>query len=143
GGNTKLLQSLADTTWGVKGFMPYEADRVLSAGAALELWMLNGAGSVGIDNASVAIRASGTADFTNRKKASERLPLRVHVNLSYVFDNSGALVEDEEAARNRRVTRIERFGLNINRVDQFVPAIGIEGVFKYVNPFLEWSVDVP
>src|SRR5690606_34931390 len=48
GGNTKLLQSLADTTWGVKGFMPYEADRVLSAGAALELWMLNGAGSVGI-----------------------------------------------------------------------------------------------
>ncbi len=143
GGNTKLLQSLADTTWGVKGFMPHRPDRVLSAGGALELWMLNGAGSVGIDNASVAVRALGTADFTNRSKASERLPLRVHVNLSYVFDNSGALVEDEEAVRNRRVTRIERFGLNINRVDQFVPAIGVEGVFEYVNPFLEWSVDVP
>lgn len=142
-GKPVLLQTLADTTWGVKGFMPYERNRVLSGGGALELWMLNGAGSVGIDNASVAVRALGTADFTNQSDASKRLPLRLHVNLSYVFDNSGGLVEDTEAARRQRVSRIERYGLNVSRVDQFVPAIGIEGVFKYANPFLEWSIDVP
>jgi outer membrane protein OmpA-like peptidoglycan-associated protein len=142
-GEPAVLQTLGDTTWGVKGFMPYKPGQVLSAGGALELWMLNGAGSVAIDNASVAVRALGTADFTNRSKASERLPLRVHVNLSYVFDNSGQLVEAEEDRRNRRITRIERFGLNINRVDQFVPAFGVEGVFEYVNPFIEWSVDIP
>lgn len=142
-GNPQLLQTLADTTWGVKAFMPYEEGRVLSAGGAIELWMLNGAGSVGIDNASVAVRALGTADFTNRAKASERLPLRVHVNLSYVFDNSGALVEADENLRRQRISRIERFGLNINRVDQVVPALAVEGVFKYVNPFLEWSLDIP
>lgn len=142
-GEPKLLQTLADSTWGVKGFLPYKEDRLLSAGGSLELWMLNGAGSVGIDNASVALRALGTADFTNRTKASERLPLRLHVNLSYIFDNSGGIVEGDEAVRKQRISRIERYGLNINRVDQLVPALAVEGVFKYVNPFLEWSIDVP
>jgi outer membrane protein OmpA-like peptidoglycan-associated protein len=142
-GNPTLLQTLTDTTWGVKGFLPYKEDRLFNVGGSLELWMLNGSGSVGIDNASVAIRALGTADFTNRSKASERLPLRLHMNISYIFDNSGGLVEADEAERNQRISRIERFGLNINRVDQLVPALAVEGVFKYVNPFLEWSIDVP
>lgn len=142
-GKPVLLQTLADTTWGVKAFMPYNPDRVYSAGGALELWLLNGPGGVGIDTASAAIRLLGTADYTNRIKAEERFPLRVHFNLSYIFDNSGGLVEDEERERGERLTRIERFGLNISRVDQLVPAIGVEGVFKYVNPFIEWSIDIP
>lgn len=142
-GRPTLLQTLADTTWGVKGFLPYEPDRLFNVGGALELWMLNGAGSVGIDNASVAVRALGSLDFTNRSKASERLPLRAYLNLSYIFDNSGGLVEATEAERRQRVSRIERFGMNVSRVDQIVPALGVEGVFKYVNPFLEWSIDVP
>lgn len=138
-----LFQNLGDSTWGIKGFMPHQEGRVFSAGGAAELLLLNGSGKVGISNASVALRALGTADFTNRSKASERLPLRLHVNLSYVFDNSGALVQDDEVRRGREISRIERFGMNINRVDQFVPAIAVEGVFKYANPFLEWSIDVP
>lgn len=142
-GRPTLLQTLADTTWGVKGFLPYEPNRLFNVGGALELWMLNGAGSVGIDNASVALRALGSLDFTNRSKASERLPLRAYLNLSYIFDNSGGLVEATEAQRRQRISRIERFGMNVSRVDQFVPALGVEGVFKYVNPFLEWSIDVP
>src|SRR5690606_2195000 len=55
----------------------------------------------------------------------------------------GNLVQDAEAARRERVSRIERFGLNINRIDRVVPAIGVEGMFEYVHPFLEWSVDIP
>ena len=140
-GTPELLQVLGDTTWGVKGFVPVPAADLVSVGGALELWMLNGAGSIGIDNASVALRALGSVDFT-KLKANE-LPIKVNVNLSYVFDNSGNLVEAAEAARRERITRIERFGLNINRVDRFVPAIGVEGVSEYVHPFIEWSVDIP
>jgi outer membrane protein OmpA-like peptidoglycan-associated protein len=142
-GRPVLLQTQADTTWGLKAFMPHSADRVYSAGGALELWMLNGPGGVGIDTASAAVRLLGTADYTNRINPKNRLPLKVHFNLSYIFDNSGSLVEAEEQERGERLTRIERFGLNVSRVDQLVPAIGVEGVFKYVNPFIEWSVDIP
>lgn len=142
-GTPTLLQNLGDSTWGIKGFMPHVENRVFSAGGAAELQLLNGSGNVGISNASVALRALGTADFTNRSKASERLPLRIHVNVSYVFDNSGALIEADEVRRGREISRIERFGMNINRVDQLVPAIAVEGVFKYANPFMEWSIDVP
>lgn len=142
-GKPVLLQTLADTTWGLKAFMPYSPDQVYTAGGALELWLLNGPGGVGIDTASAAVRLLGTADYTNRVNPKDRFPLRVHFNLSYIFDNSGSLVEDEERARGERLTRIERFGLNVSRVDQLVPAIGVEGVFQYVNPFIEWSVDIP
>jgi outer membrane protein OmpA-like peptidoglycan-associated protein len=105
--------------------------------------MLNGPGGVGIDSASAAVRLLGTADYSNRVEPGRRLPLRVHFNLSYIFDNSGGLVEAEENKRGERLTRVERFGLNVSRVDQLVPAFGIEGVFKYVNPFVEWSIDIP
>jgi hypothetical protein len=93
-GKPVLLQTLADTTWGLKAFMPYHTDQVYTAGGALELWMLNGPGGVGIDSASAAVRLLGTADYSNRTRASDRIPLRAHFNLSYVFDNSGGLVEE-------------------------------------------------
>lgn len=142
-GKPVVLQTFADTTWGLKAFMPYKRDQIYTAGGAVELWLLNPAGGVGIDSASAAVRLLGTADYSNRGKPSDRIPLKVHFNLSYVFDNSGGLVEEEEAARGERLTRIERFGLNVSRVDQLTPALGVEGVFKYVNPFIEWSVDIP
>ncbi len=67
----------------------------------------------------------------------------MHFNLSYAFRQPGGLVEEAESERGERLTRVERFALNVSRVDQLTPAIGIEGVFKHINPFLEWSVDIP
>ncbi len=142
-GDPELLQVLGDTTWGVKAFMPRQPDSIFTAGGAAELWMLNGTGGVGIDNASVALRGLTTFDLTNRSDPAQRVPLRVNFSLSYIFDNSGALVEDIEAQRNRVITRIERYGLNISRLDRLVPALGIEGMFEVVRPYLEWSIDVP
>ncbi len=142
-GDPELLQVLGDTTWGVKAFMPHEADQVFTAGGALELWFLNGTGNVGIDGASVALRALSTLDFSNRSEASQRVPLRLNLNLAYVFDNSGNLVESTENERRRRITRVERYGLNVNRLDRFVPALGIEGTWEVVRPYFEWSIDIP
>ena len=41
------------------------------------------------------------------------------------------------------IDRIERFSLDINRVDSFQIALGAEGVFDTARPFLEWSIDIP
>lgn len=142
-GDPELLQVLGDTTWGLKAFMPRVDDGLFTAGGAFELWLLNGSGGVGIGGASVALRGLASLDFNNHSDPRARIPLRVHGNLSYVFDNSSELIEDIEEARRERITRIERFGLNINRVDRLVPAIGVEGLFEYVHPFVEWSIDIP
>ena len=121
-GRPELLQVLGDTDIGLKGFMPMSPDQMFFFGGELQLWLLNGPGQVGIDAASFALRALATADFNNRSNPDDRVPLRLHLNLGYMLDNSGNLVEDIETRRRQqgappRITRVERFGLDIDRVD--------------------------
>jgi outer membrane protein OmpA-like peptidoglycan-associated protein len=142
-GSPRLLQVLGDTNFGVKAFMPHEDDSIFSAGGSVEAWLLNGTGAVGIDNASYGLRGMATVDLNNRKKKEDRIPLRAHLNLGYLFDGSGKLVDSVEAAQGHRISRIERFGLDINRVDSFNIGLGVEGIFDIVRPFLEWTIDVP
>lgn len=149
-GRPKLLQVLGDSDLGVKLFMPHEADQLFIAGGGAELQLLNGTGSVGIENASYGLRGMVTADLSNRSNAEDRIPLKFDFNLGYLFDNSGKLVKDVEKRRGERITRIERFGLDINRVDSLQIALGTEGVFDdisdsrwAVHPFLEWGIDIP
>lgn len=149
-GSPQLLQVLGDTNLGVKAFMPHEYEQMFVFGGQLEAWLLNGTGGVGLDGGgtSFAIRALGTADLNNRKNPEERTPLRFHLNLGYLFDNSGAVVSDVEElepplGRGERISRIERFGLNINRVDSFEIGLAAEYVHQIVRPFLEWSIDIP
>jgi outer membrane protein OmpA-like peptidoglycan-associated protein len=142
-GDPELLQVLGDSTWGIKVFTPREPDKAFSIGGAAEMLLLNGTGGVGVENTSFALRLLTTLDFANRTEPKRRTPFRFNFNLSYVFDNSGKLVEPIEAERERPITRIERYGLNINRVDYFTPALGFEGVFGTIRPYAEWSIDVP
>ncbi len=144
-GDPELLQALGDTNLGLKAFMPHEPDRVFSFGGEAQLWLLNGTGSVGLDGSatSFGLRALATVDLHNRRVVRERIPLRVHANLGYFFDNSGSVVSDAEDAQNARISRIERFGLNINRTDSLEMGVGVDGTFEIVRPFLEWSIDVP
>ncbi|NRA34793.1 MAG: OmpA family protein [Polyangiaceae bacterium] len=139
-----LLQVLGDANIGLKGFMPHEPDQLFTAGGGVDLVLLNGTGSVGVGNANFRMNALATADFSNKRQESERVPLRAHLNMGYYFDNSANLVEDVETARGgSRITRIERFGLGINRVDRFEIGLGLEGVFEYVRPFAEWTIGIP
>jgi outer membrane protein OmpA-like peptidoglycan-associated protein len=139
-----LLQVLGDTNLGFKAFMPYQPDSIFSAGGGADVLLLNGVGSVGIDKASFALRGLATLDMNNRKNADDRVPLRMHLNLGYLFENSGKLVDDFENRNDgTRISRIRRFGLGINRVDSFRLGLGVEGVFDVVRPFVEWTADVP
>ena len=144
-GRPELLQVLGDTDLGLKFFNPKTPDGIFSVGGELQLWLLNGTGGVGLNGSgtSFAIRALGTMDLHNRKNPADRIPFKAHLNLGYMVDNSGKLVSDVEDKRGRPITRIERFGLNINKVDSFQIGIGAEGVWDVLRPFAEWTFDVP
>ena len=149
-GQPQLLQVLGDTNLGVKGFMPHTADGPFSFGGEADLWLLNGTGGVGVDGASTsfALRGLATADLNNRSQAAERIPLRFHANVGYYFNNSGKIVNTIEntprpQGRGAPISRIERFGLDIDRVDLFQIGFAAEYVNEFVRPFVEWSIDVP
>jgi len=146
----QLLQVLGDTNLGVKGFMPKSPDSIFSVGGELELWLLNGTGGVGLDGGgtSFAIRGLATADLNNRVNPDENIPLRFHANFAYKLDNSGQVIDALETTappegRGARISRIERFGLAINRVDFVSMGFAAEFDHPIIRPFLEWSLDIP
>jgi len=149
-GRPQLLQVLGDTTFGLKAFLPERFGQFFNAGLEAQLFLLNGTGSVGVagDSTSAAFRGLFSADF--RKPKGEGAPIRVDFNIGYKVDNSGALVtaveEQRGAAANlpaKPITRIERFGLGVNRVDFFQLALGVTAPTKYVQPYIEYSADIP
>lgn len=159
-GRPQLLQVLGDTTFGAKAFTPAKLGKLFTFGGEMQLMLLNGTGDVGVagGGTSALFRGLATADF--RKPEGQGLPLRINANLAYKLDNSGKLVEDVEIKRGAAlglvndpksdtgparspITRIERFGLGINKVDFFQLYFGVELPFKKVQPYLEWTVDVP
>lgn len=138
----QLLQVLGDTTLGLKGHTGI--GRVFHVGGAIDMWLVNGTGSVGLDGGgtSARFRGLGTADLRGLKKP---LPLRFSLNGTYVLDNTGQVLADTERTRGTPVTRIERYGLNVNRVDHFDFHLGGE-VFlakERIRPFLEYNIAIP
>jgi outer membrane protein OmpA-like peptidoglycan-associated protein len=148
-GDPTAVHIVGDTNLGLKGFLPQVKDRLYGFGGSAELALTNQPGGVGVDAASFRLRALGTLDFDHRSDEADRIPIRAHANLSYFFDNSGVLADEIELRRrsavgtSRRITRVERFGHDINRVDSFGIGLGVEGTLPIVHPFLEWTIDVP
>jgi len=137
-----LLQVLGDSVLGAKAHGGI--GKVLHLGGAFELGLVNGTGAVGLSGGgtSAKFRALGTVDLRGLAKP---VPLRFSTNLTYVLDNSGAVVQDTEKARGAPITRIERFGLNINRVDHFDIHVGAElfAAQEKVRPFIEYRIAIP
>jgi outer membrane protein OmpA-like peptidoglycan-associated protein len=139
----QLKQVVGDWNLGVKVFMPAENDQLFTFGAGVDFGFSTGSGQVGIsgiDSINLGLRGLATADFS--KQGDAALPLRAHANLGYQFDNSGNLVKDYESDHGQ-IDRIERFSLDINRVDFLQFGLGVEGMFDTARPFVEWSIDIP
>ena len=138
-----LLADVGDTTFGAKAFTREPSAGLLRFGGSAELTFLSSAGSVGIDGkgTSLKLAALGEADF--RGRTGDGVPLRAHVNVGYSLDNSASVVEATELQRAAPITRIERFGLTINRVDQFQVGLGLDAPLGVARPFIEWSLGVP
>src|SRR5580658_5555385 len=134
-----LLQVLGDSVLGVRYVAPL--GDVFHLGAATDLWLVNGSGAVGLDAAATSARfvALGTADL---RGLSSPVPLRFSANIAYSLDNTGAVVHDTEVARDQPVTRIERYGLGVSRVDHVDFLLGAEALLAdgQVRPFVESRV---
>ncbi|HSC87349.1 MAG TPA: OmpA family protein, partial [Polyangiaceae bacterium] len=150
GSPTRTLQATGDLNLGVKVFVPQKPDRVFYFGGETELSLLTGTGGPGFDSGATgfALRALGTLDFTNRFDEERRFPLRAHLNLGYRFDNSANLVAEFESqpypqGNGGPISRIQRYGLHVSRVDAFEIGMGVDFPTRWVRPFLEWTIDVP
>ncbi|MBW2263525.1 MAG: OmpA family protein, partial [Deltaproteobacteria bacterium] len=147
--NPKLFQTLGDTTIGVKGL--YTVKNLYTVALAVYPRFLNKVGDVGFDwkATSVNIMLAQTFDL----KPSTNFPLRIHLNIGWDFNNSAKLVEGREKAMTNAmpeewryqqyIMRFERFALNVNRNDYLLVALGFDFTTPWVNPFLEWTLDVP
>ena len=137
-----LLQVLGDTNFGAKAH--FGLNKWLYVGGAMELWLINGTGAVGLDGSgtSAKFRGLGTADL---RGLQSHTPLRFSLNLTYSVDNSGDVLTSTEVARAQPVTRIERFGLNVNRTDHFDIHFGGEffAAEEKVRPFIEYTLLAP
>jgi outer membrane protein OmpA-like peptidoglycan-associated protein len=137
-----LLSVLGDTQLGVKVFHPLS--KVFHVGGVAELDLVNGSGAVGLASSGTGgkLRLLGTADLRGKDKP---LPLRISLNTTYSFDDTAQVVQAFEAATGGPITRIDRFGLQINRVDHFDVNLGFETFLadNHVRPFLEYSLLVP
>jgi outer membrane protein OmpA-like peptidoglycan-associated protein len=140
-----LLQILGDMDFGVKYMAPL--GDVMHLGLFTELWLINGTGSVGLDGGGTSAKFGGvaTADLRGTATSSSHIPLRFSANVIYSLDNTGAVLQDTENARGEPVTRIERYGLGVNRVDHFDFLLGGEAFLadERVRPFIEGRVLTP
>ncbi len=147
-----LLQVLGDSVLGLKAFGAVSP--VLHAGGAAELWLVNGTGAVGLDGGGTGARFRGLATGDLRNLES-KVPVRLGLSVGYTLDNSGTVIENVEKTRGEAaggkgaagipITRIERFGLNVNRVDHADIGIGAETFVagERVRPFVEYNIALP
>lgn len=137
-----LLQVLGDTNLGAR--VHGALAKTFHVGGFAELWLVNGSGRVGLEGGGTGFKFGpvATLDLRGMQKP---VPLRTSLALNYMFDNTAKVVERTEQLRGQPVTRIERFGLGVNRVDHFDIGLGVEGLFadERVRPFAEYTVIVP
>jgi OmpA-OmpF porin, OOP family len=148
--NPPLLQVLGDTNLAIKYVAP--VGNVLNLGLFTELWLINGTGAVGVDGSGTSAKFGGlgTLDF---RGLESHVPMRFSLNAVYSVDNTGDVLAPTEQARGvaagltsaQPVTRIERFGLGVNRVDHFDLLAGVEffAADERVRPFIEGKILVP
>jgi outer membrane protein OmpA-like peptidoglycan-associated protein len=144
-----LLQVLGDTTLGLK-YVAALSDGLINLGGGGEVLFLNGTGGIGLAGNGTSFRLRALSTFA-LDKLPDPIPVRFHLGLGYLFDRSGNLVEDIEQQRSDRtgttqkISRVERFGLGINKVDRFEIGLGAEGLFvdDKVRPFLEYNLGLP
>jgi len=142
-GRPQLKQVFGDTNLGGRLLLPPMPHRTYGAAIDANLWMLSGTGSPGLDLGATGLdlRAIGTLDLSKRERRP--IPVRLHANLGYEFDNAGQLVLDHEKKQGYRISRIERYALDVNRTDNVNFGLGVEYANEYFRPFAEWSIEFP
>jgi outer membrane protein OmpA-like peptidoglycan-associated protein len=158
-GDPLLVQALGDTSLSAKGYFSPLAG--LSVSGDMELLLLNGTGGVGFAGGAtgVGLRAAASLDL---RETRAKKPVVLRSNLRYLFDNSRRLIEDVESGRydslgdpsppedeyRHLVTAVERYQLQVSRVDTFTLGFGAEFPISImpkvdIRPIVEWSIALP
>jgi outer membrane protein OmpA-like peptidoglycan-associated protein len=153
------LHSFGDATLGIKVGGPV-AD-LLRVGATARLVLVNSIGQENslIDSTSVGLGVNAALDL---QKLQDPLPFIGRVNVDYFFDNSGRILDRTESIRYHNldnaldpedetrhlVTRVERFGLGINRVDMLTLSAGLEFPIQltermFLHPLADFRFGIP
>lgn len=128
----QLLQAQGDLTLGAKGFYPLSD--VFTAGIDAQVALLTGIGQSSFDLGASQLRLRGllTGDF----QKTANLPLRAHLNTGVTFDGSNKLASG-------MLSNAERFALGISDFTRIGIGLGVELPFKFVTPFLEYTIELP
>ncbi len=135
--------------------------RAIALGGDLGIIFPNQSGAIGVTLSGVSLGLRGAMEVDLRE-LDNPAPFIGRLNLRYLFDHSEMLVEDTENDRYAKlddpkdksretahlVSRADRFGLGINRVDFFSIGLGVELPLEvaeefYLHPALEWNVSLP
>jgi outer membrane protein OmpA-like peptidoglycan-associated protein len=157
--NPVLVQALGDTSFMVKGYFSPLAG--LSVSGDMQLLLLNGTGGVGFAGNATGVGLRAAASYDMRQTRANK-PVVLRTNLRYLFDNSHRLIEDVESARydslddpappadeyRHLVTPVERYQLQVNRVDTMTLGFGAEFPIAIkprfdVRPLIEWTIALP
>jgi outer membrane protein OmpA-like peptidoglycan-associated protein len=151
----ELLQSIGDFQLGLKAF--FQPVDWITVGGLVGGDVKSPVGEVALtfEGLSVDLGVASTFDFS---KLSDRAPIRAHFNLIYLFDRSANLIDDLEIAEGGCdsdangdgtadyqgcLNPVERLALGINRTDQMRIGIGLDALFPYFSPIIEYLIDIP
>jgi hypothetical protein len=138
---------------------------LLSLGGDVSMLLPNQPEAVGIqlDAVGICVRGDLTLDL---RYLEEPVPFVGRFNMDYRFDHSESLITDTEDKRfenyysddsnrpskqrdpDHLISRVERFGMGINRVDLFTLGLGFEIPLQvaeefYLQPIMEWRMSFP
>lgn len=153
------LHALGDTGLGVK--VGTRLGSLLRVGGDARLLVQNDIGNKGnlLDATSIGLRGSLALDLQG---LDHPLPIIARLNGDYYFDNSAKVLADTEDQRyaalknpadradetRNLITRVERFGLGVNRVDMLTIGVGVEVPIEltdnfFLHPMVDWRLGMP
>lgn len=130
-----LIQSQGDLLLGAKAFAPFAGAPGLSGGGVLALDASTAEGDVFWDPSATSVRLGGLLTW-EAWAANPRVPLRLHANLGYSFENSLNVAD-------RKLRAVENFAHDALAFDTVDLGVGLEAVLGAFVPFLEWGLRVP
>lgn len=129
-----------DSTLGTK--LVYDLAPGFHVGGDLGLLFLTGAGSTTFDFNATSVRLAALATFDATELEEGAFPLRAHLNLGYLADNSDQLLPEDDQGRKLIPTRVERFAQNLSAFSQVQVGLGVEVPLEYVTPSLEYNLGI-
>jgi outer membrane protein OmpA-like peptidoglycan-associated protein len=153
------LHSLGDTLVGVK--LVGRPAPIWRMGGGVRLFMQGdvGAKNTVLNATSFGLRGDVALDLQG---LDQPVPFIARFNADYMFDNSANVLDDIEDRRyaglsnalprvnetRNLITRVERFGLGVNRVDMFTLGLGFEVPLQvaeglFLHPTLDYRLGLP